>query len=98
MSEGGILALIAVVLIAVCLGLSAAVGAAVVDKGDALRAATNSGLRDVRVEGTHILAVEFSGCGKSDEASVDVSGVNANGQRVTVTVCQGILKKSTVRY
>lgn len=52
------------------------------------------------VTDSHILGIGvwLSGCSDDDEASVDVSGVNSNGKRVTATVCQGVLKKSTVRY
>jgi hypothetical protein len=96
--NNAIIAIFIACVIAVLLGVGALVGAAVLDKPDALRAATNAGLRDVRVTGTHILFAPFAGCSDKDEAAVDVSGINQNGRRITVTVCQGILKKSTVRY
>lgn len=98
MTELGAYIAIVIALIAIAVGLDAAVGAAVKDEGAAVQAAENSGLRDVHVTGSHIILVALSGCSDSDEASVDVSGINAAGNRVTATVCQGIFKKSTVRY
>lgn len=96
--DGLFIGIVIAVVLAICVALNAGVGALVRDEDAAIHAAQNAGLKDVRVTGSHIILVPFSGCSNSDEASVDIQGINANGNQVTATVCQGILKKSTVRY
>ena len=69
--------------------LSCAVGA---DR--AIRSAESSGLSDVVASGSAWLA-----CSNSDMMlGQTIQATNAAGQRVTATVCCGVLKACTVRF
>jgi hypothetical protein len=73
------------------------IAAANISDGKAYRAAQNLGLTDITVESSTIWFVELRGCSDSDEKRWVVSGVNAQGVRVTFNVCGGVFKGATVR-
>lgn len=69
-----------------------------VGEEQAVRAVTNLGFTDVKVESKSVTLVEWHGCSKSDDAAFKVSGKNPQGRRVTLTVCVGWpFKGATVR-
>jgi len=69
-----------------------------VDEDQAVRAATNLGFTEVKVESRAVAFLEWRGCSKSDDAGFTVSGKNPQGQRVTLLVCVGWpFKGATVR-
>jgi hypothetical protein len=63
----------------------------------AVHAAKALGLSDIHVDDSAIWFIEFSGCADDDMKQWTVSGTNAQGQRVTITVCAGFWKGATVR-
>lgn len=65
----------------------------------AVHAAENAGITNPVVTDTHYFFPSLSGCGKDDAVGFDVSGVNPQGRKITVTVCCGaVFKGCTVRY
>jgi hypothetical protein len=88
---------IMVVIILVAMATMAGCGF-MVDKNQAIRAATNLGFTDVKIEDRAIFFLEWRGCSKSDDAGFTVTGKNSQGQRVTILVCVGWpFKGATVR-
>lgn len=62
---------------------------------DALR---TMGFRDVKIIGSHPYAPSFYGCDKNDAVAHEATATNAQGQRVSVVVCCGmVMKGCTVR-
>lgn len=53
----------------------------------------SSGFTDIETGGFNLFA-----CGKDDNFATDFTAKNANGQKVSGTVCCGILKGCTVRF
>lgn len=77
-------------------GLILAAVAVAVPKTDAdtaVRAATNVGMKDVKITGYRIF-----GCGEEDLYHTGFEATNSNGNRVSGVVCSGILKGATVRF
>ena len=64
-----------------------------VDPRTATRALEANGLTNVRIEG-----YSWLGCGKEDTFASNFSAVGVNGQPVTGSVCQGLLKGTTIRF
>ncbi len=68
------------------------------DEDQAVRAVTNLGFTDVKVESRMVFFLDWRGCGKSDDAGFRVSATNPKGQRVSMLVCVGWpFKGATVR-
>lgn len=68
------------------------------DEDQAIRAATNLGFTEVKVESRAVAFLEWRGCSRSDDAGFTVTGKNPQGQRVTLLVCVGWpFKGATVR-
>lgn len=91
--------IIATIFVVAALLLSAGAGLLAADQGEAVHALEAQGYTNVKVNARHLLFVEFRGCSDTDEVSYTLEGDNARGQHITgITVCEGILKKATVRY
>lgn len=89
--------MLALVLVLVAMVFATGCGC-LVDEAQAVRAVTNLGFTDVKVESKSVAFVEWHGCSKSDDAAFKVSGKNPQGQRVTLTVCVGWpFKGATIR-
>lgn len=68
------------------------------DEDQAIRAATNLGFTEVKVESRAVAFLKWRGCSKSDDAGFTVTGKNPHGQRVTLLVCVGWpFKGATIR-
>lgn len=68
------------------------------DEDQAIRAATNLGFTEVRVESRAVLFLAVRGCSGTDDAGFTVTGRNPQGNRVTLLVCVGWpFKGATVR-
>jgi hypothetical protein len=68
------------------------------DEDQAVRAATNLGFTEVKVESRAVFLLNWRGCSKSDDAGFTVTGKNPQGQRVKLLVCVGWpFKGATVR-
>lgn len=86
------------IMLAVLLALSAAGCGFMADEDQAVRAATNLGFTEVKVESRAVFFLEWRGCSKSDDAGFTVTGKNPQGQRVKLLVCVGWpFKGATVR-
>lgn len=56
------------------------------------------GFRDIKITDSHPYAAEWNGCGKGDAVAHEATATNANGQRVSLVVCCGmVMKGCTVR-
>jgi len=62
-------------------------GGHLVDQGRVERLLTDQGMTDVSVTHRATLFVNMRGCGERDLAKFTADATNANGKRVTVTVC-----------
>lgn len=68
------------------------------DEDQAVRAATNLGFTEVKVESRKVLFLKWRGCSQGDDAGFMVSGKNPQGKTVKVLVCVGWpFKGATVR-
>jgi len=68
------------------------------NEDQAVRAATNLGFTEVKVDSRAVFFLEWRGCSKSDAAGFTVSGKNPQGNRVKLLVCVGWpFKGATVR-
>lgn len=69
-----------------------------VDEDQAVRAATNLGFTDVKVESRIIFFLRWRGCAENDDAGFTVSGANPQSKRVKILVCVGWpFKGATIR-
>jgi hypothetical protein len=68
------------------------------DEDQAIRAATNLGFTEVKVESRVVFFLRWRGCSESDDAGFTVIGKNPRGQRVKLLVCVGWpFKGATIR-
>lgn len=68
------------------------------DEDQAVRAITNLGFTEVKVESRKVLFLGWRGCSKSDDAGFMVRGKNPQGKTVKVLVCVGWpFKGATIR-
>jgi len=88
----------ALAVILVCCAIAVSRCGYMVDEDHAVRAVTNLGFTEVKIEGKAVFFLEYRGCSKSDDAGFTVSGKNPQGRRVTLLVCVGWpFKGATVR-
>jgi hypothetical protein len=68
------------------------------DEDQAVRAVTNLGFTDVKVESRAVFFLNLRGCSQGDSAGFTVTGNNPLGKRVKLLVCVGWpFKGATVR-
>lgn len=95
-AKTNVLALLAMGVLLVVIVL--AIGQCALGPEKAVQALQTMGFRDIKVTDSHPYAAEWNGCGKGDAVAHEATATNANGQRVSVVVCCGMVTKGcTVR-
>lgn len=83
----------------ITLGMAVGCGSLVANEAEATRALEAQGYTSVKITGKNVFAPALSGCSEKDSVAFKADATNVRGQRITdITICQGVLKKSTVRY
>lgn len=92
-----IIALMAGIISGILFATLTGCGAMVSDK-DALKAVEDQGFADPKIIDKDITFIDWRGCSKEDDAAYEVEATNAQGKRVTLTVCVGWpFKGATIR-